>query len=341
MPLSYCKRLSVTCAALVIPLFLSACGAGTSSTDSQPTRLLTSITPIVPADYLQPVQQLYVAYFGRPADAGGLASFEAQLAAAGAPTDIQKLTQSYDTSPAIRSLVDSFAVSDESKALYKGDTRSFVTAIYINLLNRAPDTEGLNFWVDAIDNRGLNRANASLAILAGALLNKTTQGLTDAKVVNNKIMVAISFTSAVPTSTYRGDTAAALARAMLALIDQNTTLPAFQATIASTIKSIADAAPSIYAGTYNGSYDGSDSGSFTFTVASNGAIGGSGKSSVFGTILLISGTLGNTSISPVQVQGAIGSFPFTATIDAATGKVAGQYSGAGVSGNITAQRSTP
>jgi hypothetical protein len=76
-------------------------------------------------------------------------------------------------------------------------------------------------------------------------------------------------------------------------------------------------------------------------VASNGAIGGSGKSSVFGTILLISGTLGNTSISPVQVQGAIGSFPFTATIDAATGKVVGQYGGAGASGKITAQRSTP
>jgi hypothetical protein len=341
MTLISCKRLAAAVAALVFPLLLIACGAGTTSADSQPTRLLTSITPVVAADYQQPVQQLYVAYFGRPADAGGLANFEARLAQAGAPADIQKLTQFYNTSPAISSLVNSFAVSDESKALYSGDTRSFVTAIYTNVLNRAPDASGLNFWVDNIDNRGLNRANASLAILAGALLNTSTQGLADARVVNNKITVAINFTAAVPTSTYRGNTAAGLARAMLALIDQNTTLPTFQATITSTIKAIADAAPSIYAGTYNGSYDGSDSGSFTFTVASNGAISGSGKSNVFGTILVISGTLGNASISPVLVQGAIGSFPFTASIDANSGKVVGQYSGSGASGNIIAQRSTP
>jgi hypothetical protein len=341
MTLVHRKRLSAACTAVIFPLLLIACGGGTSNADSRSERLFTAGTTAVAADYLQPVQQLYVAYFGRPADAGGLASFEAQLAAAGAPNDIQKLTKAYDTSPAIRALVDSFAVSDESKALYKGDTRSFVTAIYINVLNRAPDAEGLNFWVDAIDNHGLNRANASLAIMAGALVNATAQGQADARLVNNKITVATSFTAAVPTSTYRGNTAAGLARAMLALIDQNTTPQAFQATITSTIKAIADAAPSIYAGTYNGSYNGSDSGSFTFTVASNGAISGSGKSSLSGTILVISGTLGNASISPVLVQGAIGSFPFTATIDAASGKVVGQYSGSGFSGNITAQRSLP
>ncbi len=99
-----------------------------------------------------------------------------------------------------------------------------------------------------------------------------------------------------------------------------------------------DGAPSIYAGTYSGTYNGSDSGTFTFTVAPNGTMSGSGKSSIYGTILVITGTLGSASTSPLPVTGFIGPFQFNATIDAATGKVLGQYSGDGVSGNITAQR---
>ena len=328
------------CAALVLTLLLAACGGGGDSAApaSAPVRLLSTGTTSVAADYRNAVQQIYVAYFGRPADAGGLASFQAQLAAAGAPLDLQQLSAAYTASPVIRALVDSFAVSDESKALYGGDTRTFVTAIYTNVLNRAPDQEGLNFWVDAIDKQGLNRANASLSIMAGALVNNTTQGQADGRVINNKVAIASSFTVTVPATSYRGDVAAAMARTMLARIDQNTTLQNFQATIDSTIRSMTDAAPSIYAGTYNGTYNGSDSGTFTFTVAANGAMSGSGKSSVFGNTLVITGTLGNASTSPLPVTGFIGPFTFTATIDAATGKVLGQYSGDGVSGSITAQR---
>ncbi|MDL2357432.1 MAG: DUF4214 domain-containing protein [Pseudomonadota bacterium] len=341
MPLFPHTHLRARCATLLVALALSGCGAGdTAGTASQPDRLLSAGTTAVAADYLQPVQQIYVAYFGRPADAGGLASFEAQLAAAGAPNDIQKLTGAYNANPAIRALVDSFAVSDESKALYAGDTRAFVTAIYTNVLNRAPDVAGLNYWIDAIDHQGLNRANASLAIMAGALLNTTTQGQADAHVVSNKITIANSFTTTVPSSTYRGNTAAALARAMLTLIDQNTTLATFQGTITSTIKAIADALPSIYAGNYNGSYDGSDSGAFTFTVSNTGVISGTGKSSVYDTLLIITGTLGTSSASPLPLQGTIGQFGFTGTIDA-TGKMLGQYTGSGVFGHIVAQRATP
>lgn len=325
-------------AALVL-LLLSACGAGDTTVPSaQPNRLAAASGTVAPAGYQQSVQQLYVAYFGRPADAGGLANFQEQLAATAAPTDIQQLTGAYNGNAAIRALVNSFAVSDESKALYGGDTRAFVTAIYTNVLNRSPDAEGLNFWANDIDHNGLNRANASLAIVAGALVNSTAQGQVDARVINNKIAVATAFTAVVPLATFRGNAAAALARAMLAKVDQNTTLQSFQATIDSAIKAIADAAPSIYAGVYNGTYNGSDSGTFTFTVAANGSISGSGKSSIYGTDLVITGTLGNYSASPVPVSGSIGPFGFVATIDANTGKVVGQYSGSGVAGNISAQR---
>jgi hypothetical protein len=332
------KILLGACAALVFPLLLSACGGDGGGPAARADSQLAAGTTAVPANYLQSVQQLYVAYFGRPADAGGLASFQAQLAATGAPTDIQQLTGAYNSNAAIRSLVNSFAVSDESKALYGGDTRAFVTAIYTNVLNRAPDADGLNFWVNDIDNKGLNRANASLAIVAGALLNTSAQGQVDARVVNNKITIATAFTVTVPVVAFSGTTAAAMARAMLAKVDQNTTLQSFQATMTSTIQSMTEAGPSIYAGTYKGSYDGSDMGTFTFTVSSNGLISGSGLSSVFGTQLIITGTLGSTSASPVPVSGSIGPFVFAATIDATTGKVVGNYTGSGVAGNITAQR---
>jgi TorA maturation chaperone TorD len=145
----------------------------------------------------------------------------------------------YNNDAGIRALIDSFGGSEESKALYSGDTTSFVTAIYKNIFSRAPDAEGLNFWVDAIDHHGLTKANASLSIMAGALANTSSQGKLDAALVNNRTAIASDFSFALDTPSevlaYSGNAAAAAVRAMLATVTASTDLAAFQATVQSTL----------------------------------------------------------------------------------------------------------
>src|SRR5579871_4637464 len=97
------------------------------------------------SSYSAVVQELYVAYFGRPADYFGLQNFEAALAAAGAPTDAGALVGAYSTNSAVKTLIDSFGNSAESAALYgSGSTESFVNAIFENLFNRPAAVAGLN-----------------------------------------------------------------------------------------------------------------------------------------------------------------------------------------------------
>ena len=186
-------------------------------------------------EYNDVVQALYVAYFGRAADFSGLANFQQQLANLNAPHDFAGVSAAYDTNAGIRALIDGFGSSDESKALYSGDTSSFVTAIYKNVLSRAPDSEGLNFWVDAIDHHGLTKANASLSIMAAALSNTTAQGQLDAALVDKRTTIAADFTFALDTPAetlaYSGNMAAAAVRAMLAKVSASTDLAAFQTTV--------------------------------------------------------------------------------------------------------------
>lgn len=191
-------------------------------------------------DYQEVVQQLYVAYFGRAADTGGLANFTAQMEALGAPVAIQDLNFAYTNNASVRALIDSFGNSAESAALYSGDNEAFLIAIYANVLNRVPDAEGKAYWLAALNGGGLTRARASFTIMAGALINTSAQGLLDAQLVRNRIAVARAFTSALDTQAeagaYSGDAAAAAVRGMLAGVtaasDPNAYGPIIDATIA-------------------------------------------------------------------------------------------------------------
>lgn len=197
------------------------------------------------ADYNSVVQQLYVAYFGRPADPVGLANFTAQLNAMGAATTITGLEAAYSTNSALKTLVDSFGTSAESTALYTGSTVAFVNAIYQNVLGRDADLEGLLFWSNAIDTGVLTSAKAAMSIMAGAQTNTSAQGVIDAATVANKTTVATNFTAALDTASevigYSGNTAAASARTMLGTVTSTTDTTAFQTTVTSTISSIVTA----------------------------------------------------------------------------------------------------
>lgn len=175
------------------------------------------------SDYTSLVQALYVAYFGRPADTFGLRNIESALNASGAPNTIQGLESAYSTNSTIKALIDSFATSSESTALYGGSSSvAFINSIYTNVLGRSADFDGLLFWSSAIDNGTLTRGNAALAITAGALSNTSAQGLVDATTVMNKITAATNFTNAIDTlaevTGYSGTTAAAQARSFLSTV---------------------------------------------------------------------------------------------------------------------------
>ncbi len=219
---------------------LAACGSGGSSSGTDAaSKAMHRSTKVEVADYADVVQDLYISYFGRPADPGGLANFEAQLLAAGAPTDIQLLVQAYDSDARVKTLIDAFGTSAESQTLYgNGSTDDFITAIFEHVLSRAPQAAGLQFWETQL-NGGLSKGNAALAIMAGALVNPTAQGQLDAQLIDNRVSVATQFSASVSSENavgyYRGAPAAGMARELLAGITVNSNVNNYQAQIDQTI----------------------------------------------------------------------------------------------------------
>lgn len=201
------------------------------------------------ANYDSSVQQLYVTYFGRPADPSGLTNFAAALALAAAPTDLVGLNSAYNTNADVKNLIDSFGTSVESIKLY-GDTSSqsgvqaFVNDVFQNLFGRAANADGLAFWSNAILSGGVTQGDAALSIAAGAALNSTAQGKLDAEAVANKVAVASQFTSDLvmpqQISAYSGAAAAAAARSLLSTVSATTDPSTYGSAIGSTIYNIAN-----------------------------------------------------------------------------------------------------
>ena len=237
-------------AAMLAVFTLGGCGGSQTGQPLLQDKQLSPSMKQASSPYATAVQELYVAYFGRPADPSGLANFENALASAGAPTDISGLTSAYSDNQAVRSLIDSFGTSNESQTLYgSGSTQDFVAAIFNNVLDRAPQAAGLAYWSGAIDGGSLSKGDAALAIMDGALTNTSVQGLIDAQLVNNRLAVAAAFTTQVSsegaTSAYSGAAAAASARAMLAKVDSNTNTSGFATTITSTVATLLQSKPGI------------------------------------------------------------------------------------------------
>jgi hypothetical protein len=171
------------------------------------------------------IQQLYVAYFNRPADPVGLKFWADNIAAGKATTaDVAK----------------AFSAQAEYTAAFKDMTNAqIVNQVYMNLFSRssAGDT-GADFWVKGLENKTITIADVVTAVAAGA------QG-TDKTAFANKVTAAGSFTAALDTQAeingYAGDDANAIAKAFLAGITTDTTLAAatapsaLNATVASAV----------------------------------------------------------------------------------------------------------
>ncbi|WP_338846935.1 DUF4214 domain-containing protein [Massilia sp. W12] len=126
--------------------------------------------------YTSAIQKLYVSYFSRPADAGGLAFWEAQ--AQKNPAALTKLAQA-------------FAESPEYQAQMQGkSTAQMVDEVYVHLFGRHAEQGGVQYWGQLLENKAISVANMVTQIAAGA------QG-SDASAFAAKLKAAETFTSAL------------------------------------------------------------------------------------------------------------------------------------------------
>ncbi len=149
-------------------------------------------------DALTLTQKIYIAYYGRPADPAGLSYWANRIDSEG-----------------LEAVIEAFATSPESVALYgaetgEAETTELVTAAYQQLFSREPDAEGLAFYSERITSGEFTAATAMLDILNGA-------SNTDLQVADNKLAVAQDFTDQVTEQdlAYSGEAAAGVGRLLL------------------------------------------------------------------------------------------------------------------------------
>jgi len=146
------------------------------------------------------IQQLYVAYFNRPADAGGIAHWANFMTNGGTAAQISA----------------AFAQSMEYQTAYNQTTNAgVVTQIYQNLFGRSPEAAGLAFWVKALNDKSITVDNMVTTIASAAQT-------TDKVAFDSKVKVATAFTNALDTDAekagYSGDLANAEAKKLLSNI---------------------------------------------------------------------------------------------------------------------------
>ncbi len=127
------------------------------------------------------LQKVYIGYFGRAADPSGLNYWLGR----------------YNAGMSLVDIASSFAVQDESKAMYQYlalptlgiGVDDFLNSVYLNLFNRSLDNEGKLYWSGQLA-AGKPIGRVIIDIISGA------QG-DDAVIVANKVAVASYYTSEV------------------------------------------------------------------------------------------------------------------------------------------------
>jgi len=131
------------------------------------------------SSYYSAVQKAYIAYYGRPADIGGLTYWADRLNAAGGN---------------LSAIIQAFGTSAEAQDLY-GDMSyaAAVNTIYNQIFGRDADTTGLNWYVQRLGNGTFTLVDVAQRIIDGATGS-------DATIVANKLVAAQSFTDAFDTT---------------------------------------------------------------------------------------------------------------------------------------------
>ena len=239
--------------------------------------------------YFAQVQQLYIAYFGRPADTTGQAFWASAIDAANGN---------------IAAVQAGFSSSAESQALYGNKSNiDKVTSIYVNTFGRQPDAAGLTFWVNQLETGKMTQAQAAWTIQQSA-------GPIDAAVVQAKLVAAQAFTAQIDTAAeiqgYQGAAAADSARAFLATVNSTAT----------GLTAVAGAATAVATAVAVGGNAGA---TFTLTAGVD-VLNGDGGNNVFtGDNTQTNGSVGAGD----QLNGGAGTDTFNYFVATAAGAVAG------------------
>jgi hypothetical protein len=150
------------------------------------------------------VQKSYIAYYGRPADPGGLTHWVGQL----------------DKGVTFDVMLRAFGTSVEATTVFGNKTNEdTVKTLYQQILGRTPDSGGLAFYVGKLEDGSMTGITIAQNVFDGATGS-------DATMVSNKLAVAKAFNTSLDTeekkAAYTGADAVFHLRKMLESVDSST-----------------------------------------------------------------------------------------------------------------------
>jgi hypothetical protein len=241
-----------------LAVLLAACGGSDTGAGAAPEARQplggrnADPVPVAPrpaADYVELTQNLYMGFFGRPADAAGLAYWTAIFSEKYLPLTFPEWVAGYGVNPDVTTILDTYVNSVEAQDLYVSNNASFINAVYQNAFNRYSEQGGRDYWAGLIDRGQITRAQAVLSILSSA------QG-SDTQILAKKAQAAVLFTSLldsdITTQAYGTGGFNDGARDLFSHIDANTDLAAFRADIAAFIATLESSSGSLVVRRYVG-----------------------------------------------------------------------------------------
>ncbi len=128
--------------------------------------------------YEDQVQAMYVAYYSRPGDPGGVAYWASRLEKGNGD---------------LAAIINQFGNSAEYTDRLAGQSsEALINNIFVNLFGRDADAGGLAFYRNKLDSGAITLASIALNITNGV-----TDGSADAAIIDNKIQVATAYTSVI------------------------------------------------------------------------------------------------------------------------------------------------